>query len=263
MKKYSITALILFLAVALTACSAAGQSGGGMSETPAPADDDMVRISVSSEFGGDKVKLDAEASAYILELLEQDGWEEGTHDCIRDVMLSLPDSQVYYSSGCGTFTDLDGPRVLTLSDGEQQTVNAILSRCVALGLYEPYDWGITLTLKDLTPSGATIVCTQSGGSPTGELSTGSYYVVQRLTEGGWESLEYLELEGELAWTAEAWIINMDGTTEWEINWEWLYGQLPDGHYRIGKEFMDFRATGNYDTMMIYAEFSFSQMLISE
>lgn len=126
-----------------------------------------------------------------------------------------------------------------------------------------YDWGITLTLENLTRSGATIICTQSGGNPTGELNTGSYYTLERLTETGWEEVEQRELEGELAWTAEAWIVNMNGTTEWSLNWEWLYGELDNGHYRIGKNFMDFRATGDYDTMMIYAEFSFGEMLISE
>lgn len=117
-----------------------------------------------------------------------------------------------------------------------------------------FDWGITLTLKDLTPSGATLVCTQSGGTPTGELNTGSYYVIQRLTGDGWESLEYLELEGELAWTAIAYLVNPNGITEWEVNWAWLYGELPGGTYRIGKEFMDFRGPGDYDEMLIYAEF---------
>ena len=61
-------------------------------------------------------------------------------------------------------------------------------------------------------------------------------------------------ETEVAWTAEAWIISAEGTTKWDINWEWLYGTLPSGRYRIGKNVMDFRGTGDYDTAMYYAEF---------
>ena len=38
------------------------------------------------------------------------------------------------------------------------------------------------------------------------------------------------------------------------NWEWLYGELPEGNYRIAKEIMDFRETGEYDTAIHYAEF---------
>ena len=113
------------------------------------------------------------------------------------------------------------------------------------------DWGITLNLENVTCSGATIVCKQSGGVPTGRLQTGSYYVITRLgPDNNWEPLR----EGETVWTMEAYSVNMGGTTEWKVNWEWLYGQLPDGHYRLGKGFMNFRGPGDYDEMMIYAEF---------
>ena len=47
---------------------------------------------------------------------------------------------------------------------------------------------------------------------------------------------------------------MEATTVWEIDWNWLYGELPAGKYRIGKEIMDFRGTGDYDTSIYFAEF---------
>ena len=128
---------------------------------------------------------------------------------------------------------------------------------------QEYDWGITLTLENLTQTGATIVCTQSGGEQISELNTGSYFIVEQLTESGWVEVPQQKLDGELAWTAEAWIVCLNGTTEWTVNWEWLYGELPSGHYRVGKEFMNFRGPGNYDKAMVYAEFSFGEMPISE
>ena len=63
---------------------------------------------------------------------------------------------------------------------------------------------------------------------------------------------------EVGWTAEAWIIPMNDTVEWEVDWEWLYGSLTEGRYRIGKEIMDFRGTGDYDKEMHYAEFEIKQ-----
>ena len=114
--------------------------------------------------------------------------------------------------------------------------------------------GITLTLKDMTRSGATVVCAQSGGESVKELFTGSYSIVERLTDGVWVEVEQVEFEGELAWTAEAWLVNLNGTTEWSVKWEWLYGQLPDGHYRIGKEFSNSVAPGKSEKAMIYTEF---------
>ena len=57
-----------------------------------------------------------------------------------------------------------------------------------------------------------------------------------------------------AWNAIAYLIPKDGTYEKEINWEWLYGKLPKGNYRIGKEIMDFRESGNFDKRIFYAYF---------
>lgn len=121
---------------------------------------------------------------------------------------------------------------------------------------EVSDWGVTLTAKDVTPEGMTIVCTQSGGSPSGELNTGSYYILEQEVQGVWCVVEYAEnMRGkEICWDAVAWIIPMNDTVEWEVDWEWLYGSLEPGHYRIGKEVMDFRGTGDYDKEMYYAEF---------
>lgn len=118
-----------------------------------------------------------------------------------------------------------------------------------------YDWGVTLTAKDVTDRGLTIVCTQSGGEITGELQTGSPYTVQKLVNGEWQKVEYTAIDEEqVAWTMEAWGIPKDSTLEWEVDWSWLYNELPAGQYRIGKEIMDFREAGDYDKTMMYAAF---------
>lgn len=119
-----------------------------------------------------------------------------------------------------------------------------------------HDWGITLTAENVTPTGLTIICTQSGGDSAGELQTGSYYIVQKLVEGQWEPVEYTEIDEEqVGWTSEAWLIPMDSSVEWEVDWQWLYGELPAGQYRIGKKIMDFVETGNYEKAMFFAEFT--------
>ena len=117
-------------------------------------------------------------------------------------------------------------------------------------------WGITLTAKDVTPKGLTVVCTQSGGEPTGELSTGSFYTVQRMEDGAWKTVEYTAVDPDMvAWTTEGWLIPPESTLEWEVDWTWLYNELPAGEYRIGKSVMDWRAPGDYDEVMLYAEFT--------
>ena len=123
---------------------------------------------------------------------------------------------------------------------------------------EVSSWGITLTAKDITSTGLTLVCTQSGGSPTGELNSGSYYVLEKSEEGSWGAVDYANPEMEVGWDAVAWTIPMDDSVEWKVDWEWLYGSLSAGHYRIGKEITDFRASGDYDKEYYYAEFEIEE-----
>ena len=119
----------------------------------------------------------------------------------------------------------------------------------------PSKWGITLSVENVTAKGLTLVCTHSGGKNVAQLDTGSYYIIQKSEKSGWEDVEYLPHEYEIAWDAVAWMIKKEDTTTWDINWEWLYGELPAGEYRIGKEIMNFRGTGDYDTELVYAEFT--------
>lgn len=114
-------------------------------------------------------------------------------------------------------------------------------------------WGVALTVENVTPSGATLKCTQHGGEADGELETGSMFIIEKWSkETGWQEAPCF---CEPCWTEEAWLIIKDDTSEWEVDWAWLYGELPAGKYRIGKEIMDFRETGDYDKQMYYAEFT--------
>jgi len=116
------------------------------------------------------------------------------------------------------------------------------------------NWGVALTAETVTPTGLTVACHHTGGEDVYELHTGSYYVLQKREAGNWVDVECLPQEYEVAWTAEAWIIQKENTTSWDVNWQWLYGELPAGEYRIGKEITNFRGTGDYDSQMLYAEF---------
>jgi len=141
---------------------------------------------------------------------------------------------------CGTESGQTG-----YTQGEAQGIQTL----------EVNEWGITLHAKDVTSNGMTLVCTQSGGSPTGELNTGTYYILERAELGTWVEVDYtLDEDIEVAWNAVAWMIPLNDTVEWKVDWEWLYGSLESGHYRIGKEIMDFRGSGDYDKEMYYAEF---------
>lgn len=117
---------------------------------------------------------------------------------------------------------------------------------------ENANWGLTLMADEITPTGITVVMSQSGGSYDGDLEYGSAYHLERLTENGWEQVPYLK--DDVFWTMIAYGVPPESIHRMEKNWEQLYGALPDGCYRFAKEFMDFRATGDYDEAYFYAEF---------
>ena len=115
-------------------------------------------------------------------------------------------------------------------------------------------WGLTLTARDVTPTGLTLVVTQFGGEVRGELMTGLSFVVERLSDGTWTELP--SVTGETAaWNDLAVLIPSNGAREMEVDWSWLYGELPPGQYRIGKKFTDLVEPGEYEERMMYARFT--------
>ncbi len=109
-------------------------------------------------------------------------------------------------------------------------------------------WGISLSAKDITNKGLTILCEQFGGSPTGELQTGEEFSLEYSDNGEWKSLSTNPLI-DYAWHQVAYAVKKNDITEFKVEWEWLYGELKPGYYKLKKEFTDFRATGDFDTEM--------------
>ena len=121
------------------------------------------------------------------------------------------------------------------------------------------NWGITFEVDEINATGLYLLCTQSGGEPTGELCTGERFVVEKLTEKyGWQEVEEIPQKYPSAWTDEAWGIPKDETIVWRIDWDIVYGKLPAGKYRVGKKVTNSRNTGDYDIAMIYAEFEIKE-----
>lgn len=116
------------------------------------------------------------------------------------------------------------------------------------------NWGLELSVDNISTTSLTLSIEQSGVEINGELWTGSPYWIELYKDGEWKSIEETPSEYERAWTMEAYIIPLNGKTEMDVNIEWLYGELPAGHYRIGKDISVSYAAGNRDSQILYAEF---------
>ena len=119
------------------------------------------------------------------------------------------------------------------------------------------DWGVKLTVRDVTPTGLTLVCTQQADPERGipdSLQTGSAFVLERLEDGVWSEAARVDPELDWCWTAEAWSIPQDDAVTWPVDWSALYGTLPDGRYRIRKQVTALDAAGARDTRQYDAQF---------
>ena len=154
-------------------------------------------------------------------------------------LISLVLVVVFLLSPTGCNQDTDNSEQNT--DSIEQKSNAVSNQ-----------WGITLKTENETSTGLTIVCYHSGGKNVFELTTGSYFVIQKFENEVWGDVPP---KHDVVWDTVAWIIQKEGSTTWDVNWEFLYDELPAGQYRIGKEIMNFRGTGDYDKETVYAEFS--------
>lgn len=113
---------------------------------------------------------------------------------------------------------------------------------------------LMLSLKNISSMGVTLVFNQyDKEAPDGTLRFGDDYVLEQLKEGEWEEVPVI-VEGNYAFHQVAYPIAPDSETEKEIGWEWLYGELAPGNYRIKKTVDDFRESGDFDIYTIYAEF---------
>ncbi|MDR0380996.1 MAG: YobA family protein [Oscillospiraceae bacterium] len=106
---------------------------------------------------------------------------------------------------------------------------------VKTGAVTPF--GLTVTLKNLTAA---------------EYIYGERYAIQRKNEDGWTDVTPVE---EPFFHAVGYALPAFESKESTVDWEWRYGKLPAGDYRIVKDASLVRAPGDYDTFILYAAFT--------
>ena len=100
-------------------------------------------------------------------------------------------------------------------------------------LDEDPDWGLRVYVTDVSSQGLRLHCERSGGDWPGDLMTGRHWWVEKWNGGQWE---VLETRPGIAWATDAQLIGPDASARWNCSFEWAYGPLEPGTYRIGKTF---------------------------
>ena len=112
--------------------------------------------------------------------------------------------------------------------------------------------GVTMTVKGETASstGLTIAFENNSGS---QCIYGEYFCLEKKINGNWYQAPVI-IDGNYGFDSIGYDLSSGDSGEWAVDWKWLYGSLDTGEYRIVKDILDFRGTGNYDTYYLAAEF---------
>ena len=109
------------------------------------------------------------------------------------------------------------------------------------------DWGLTFTVTQLSPSGVTLECAQSGGQQFGRLNVAGLVLSQKNPQSQeWDPLEPLDenVNRELFASLSRWtpkpenFLNMGGTKELTYDLEAMFGSLDAGEYKIILKIVD-------------------------
>ena len=107
---------------------------------------------------------------------------------------------------------------------------AILNGCGRESAYQPGGAAnVTMNLSDVTPTGAVVTIQDHNPEP---FVYGEWFVIEREKDGVWYEVKTKINDygfNEIGWLTD------NGELTMTVDWEWLYGELPEGHYRILKQ----------------------------
>lgn len=117
---------------------------------------------------------------------------------------------------------------------------------------EQYLENVVMTIKDgtLTNKGATIIITD----PSGDIHTyGDFFRIDEFKDNEWVPLK--PIIDDYGFNAIGYHVDENNKLEMNIDWEWLYGELKSGKYRLVKDVAINVEDQYLGSEYIYVEFS--------
>lgn len=164
----------------------------------------------------------------------------------REILLKTNGSYVWFTFDSETAAHIDGDWMTADEDLIQFLTT--LDR----GTSSDSFYGVTLAVEEVSPNGATVVFLGDGEKPEGRLLGGNDYWVQMEQDGVWVDVTKVP---EPSFTTESY--EVDNIRRHKIDWQWRYGTLASGHYRIGKDVTYQEGAKPLETATVWAEFTLS------
>lgn len=111
--------------------------------------------------------------------------------------------------------------------------------------------GVTMAIGStpLTSSGGTIILTNKTDTP---FTYGEAYSLEKNINNQWYKVP--AIVEEYGFEDIGYELAAADSSEWSVNWEWLYGKLESGEYRILKDVLDVKQPGEYTTYYLSTTF---------
>ena len=112
--------------------------------------------------------------------------------------------------------------------------------------------GVTMSVKEgtLSFSGLTVNFENTSDK---QCTYGDYFFLEKKIDASWYQVP--PLIDSYGFHSIGYDLAPGGEGEWKVDWSWLYGKLDPGEYRIVKDVLDFRGTGDYDKYYLAAVFA--------
>ncbi|MGM8216599.1 immunoglobulin-like domain-containing protein [Bacillaceae bacterium W0354] len=110
---------------------------------------------------------------------------------------------------------------------------------------------MTVVEGTVSPTGLTVLIEINSDK---QCIYGEYFMLEKKIEGEWYQVP-IEFEDNYGFNDIGYELNPSDIGEWIVDWDWLYGSLDPGEYRIVKDISDFREPGDYDKYNLAAEFT--------
>ncbi|MBM7554500.1 immunoglobulin-like domain-containing protein [Thalassobacillus pellis] len=113
--------------------------------------------------------------------------------------------------------------------------------------------GVTMFIKEgtVSPTGLTVLFENNSDK---RWIYGEYFLLEKKMKGKWYQVP-IALEENYGFRDIGYDLDSSDVREWTVDWDWLYGSLDTGEYRIVKDILDFRKAGDYDKHYLTAEFT--------
>lgn len=165
-------------------------------------------------------------------------------------------------TGCGDSNSAENPagadsqmvenaeQTDTEKEAASENIDDVVSNEVDTDVSSSLD-GVTMEVTEYSDTSATVKIMNDTDK---EIRCGDDFYLQMQDEetGEWRELD--KVIDNADFTMAAYMIQKDSPYETAIDFEWLYGKLEPGTYRIVKTVTDFRGTGDYTDYIFTAEF---------